>query len=293
MPVLAASVLLVACGDPRLGPAEVDDTYYEELEAYFDNRVERLKEPQGWLRLAGMLWLEEGENTFGSDAGNDVVFPEGTIAARAGTFTLDGGTVTMRLNRGVRASVDGETVREKVLYGDLEEIPTVNAGPLYFRVIQRDDLYAIRLYNTDNPEADAFTGFPRYDVDTRFFVHARLDRFDDVRTFKTVNVLGQEVELEAMGRLHFKIDGQEHTLIPVGTGDRLWLIIGDQTNRTETYQAGRYLYIDAPAEGSDYTVIDFNRVYNPPCAFNEYTTCSFPPPENQLTVALTVGEKRP
>jgi uncharacterized protein (DUF1684 family) len=70
---------------------------------------------------------------------------------------------------------------------------------------------------------------------------------------------------------------------------RLWFIFKDGTSGKETYPSARFLYADAPKEGV--VVVDFNKAYNPPCAFNPYTTCPMPPRENRLKVRIEAGEK--
>ncbi len=73
-------------------------------------------------------------------------------------------------------------------------------------------------------------------------------------------------------------------------GEPYFVIFGDQTNGDETYGAGRFLYVD-PADSSGFTYIDFNKAYNPPCAFTPYATCPLPPPQNQLPIPIRAGEK--
>jgi uncharacterized protein (DUF1684 family) len=59
-------------------------------------------------------------------------------------------------------------------------------------------------------------------------------------------------------------------------GGRLFFIFRDETNGTETYGAGRFLYADRPNGGS--VILDFNKAINPPCAFTAFATCPLPPP---------------
>ena len=66
-------------------------------------------------------------------------------------------------------------------------------------------------------------------------------------------------------------------------------IFKDESSGRETYSAARFVYSDLHDDGT--TVIDFNEAYNPPCAFNPYTTCPIPPKENRLKVKILAGEK--
>jgi uncharacterized protein len=71
---------------------------------------------------------------------------------------------------------------------------------------------------------------------------------------------------------------------------RLFLIFGDETNRTESYPAGRFLYVDLPA--NDEVVLDFNTAFNPPCAFTPLASCPVTPAGHRLPVPVPAGEKR-
>ncbi|MCC5942703.1 MAG: DUF1684 domain-containing protein [Balneolaceae bacterium] len=288
----AILITFSSCSDSELGQAPKPENYTEMVDEWKQGRVETLKEPTGWLRLAGMLWLEEGENSFGSGEEADIRFPEGTMPHKAGSFTYMDGIVTMRASEGVVITHEGEPVQEFVL-DDGDETPALEKGPIHFYVITRDDLKAIRFYNKDNPQADAFEGFPAYPVDPEWRRTARFIPNPEGTTIPIVNVLGQNIDAPSPGVIEFSIDGRVQQLAALEGSERMFIIVADETNRTETYQAGRYIYIDYPEDGSDYTVIDFNKLYNPPCAYNVFTTCQLPPMENRLDIAITAGEKRP
>jgi uncharacterized protein (DUF1684 family) len=70
---------------------------------------------------------------------------------------------------------------------------------------------------------------------------------------------------------------------------KLWFIFKDGTSGKETYPSARFLQAEAPKDGS--VVVDFNKAYNPPCAFNPFTTCPMPPKENRLKIRVEAGEK--
>ena len=75
-----------------------------------------------------------------------------------------------------------------------------------------------------------------------------------------------------------------------GKDKQLFYIFRDLTTGKETYPAGRFLYSDGPKDG--HVVLDFNKAYNPPCAFTEFATCPLPPKENRLAVRIEAGEKK-
>ena len=94
----------------------------------------------------------------------------------------------------------------------------------------------------------------------------------------------------AAGVLEFELDGRPYRLRALDRNGDLFLIFADLTSGTTTYGAGRFLWAEAPDERG-YTILDFNRAYNPPCAFTPFATCPLPPPGNRLDVAVTAGEK--
>jgi uncharacterized protein (DUF1684 family) len=106
------------------------------------------------------------------------------------------------------------------------------------------------------------------------------------------NVLGQLLEMPVYGYLEFEAEGKSHRLAAIGdeTSETLWFIFADRTSGNETYGAGRFLYSDGMPENGK-LLLDFNKAYNPPCAFNEYSTCPLPPLENRLDLRVTAGEK--
>ena len=292
--VVLSTLFFAGCDRAELGKAPVPDNYEQIINEWKQNRVETLKAPTGWLRLAGMFILEEGENTFGSGEDVDVRFPENKIGRYAGAFILDDGKVKMELQDDIEITHNSEQVSSGKIIYDEESAPELEHGDLQWFVIQRQDLFAIRLFNKDNEKADEFTGFPRYETNENWRLKARFKPNPEGSQITILNVLDQAEPIDSPGVLEFEVDGERFTLDALSSaGGRLFLIVGDETNRSETYQAGRYMYIDPPEEGSNYTVIDFNKIYNPPCAYNTHTTCQLPPPQNRLELAITAGEKRP
>lgn len=278
----------------ELGSAPVPENYEESIREWQEYRIGRLTEPTGWLRLVDLIWLEEGENRFGSGEDVDIRFPEGKIPERAGVFTLREGEVRMEVADGVTITHEGEPVRELLLFDRSEGLDGVQVrhDDLIWFIDRRGDRYAVRLFNLDTPEANAFEGFPAYPLDPEWHLEARFVPFGEERILTVDNVIGDRVDRISPGRVEFRIDGELYSLDAIETGSGLFLMVGDRTNMDETYQAGRYMIIDFPDEEGR-TIIDFNKAYNMPCSFNRFTTCQLPPPQNRLDVAITAGEKRP
>ena len=290
--VILTAAVFTACEQQELGQAPLPDDYLQQVEEWKSERVESLTAQTGWMRLAGMYWLNEGENTFGSAPDNDIQFPIGTIPAYTGVFIVENGQVRMVVENGMEVTYENELVDEMIIY-DGDHASEIMHGSLEWVVIERGDLMGIRLYNKDNEKVDQFTGFETYPVDPEWRREARFVPNPEGSTISIINVLGQQEDVNSPGYLEFTINEELYTLDAIESTDQMFIIVGDETNRTETYQAGRYMYIDYPEEGSDLTVIDFNKVYNPPCAFSKFTTCQRPPPQNRLDVEIKAGELRP
>ena len=104
------------------------------------------------------------------------------------------------------------------------------------------------------------------------------------------NLLGDIDRYTTEGVVAFTLHRQHVRLRPYTTRPgRLYFVFRDGTSGRETYEAARFLYADLAADGT--VVLDFNQAYNPPCAFNPFTTCPVPLPENRLRVRVLAGER--
>jgi uncharacterized protein len=290
MVILAAFTLLPGCtADRGITPEQ----HRAEVLEWQNQRLERLRDPSGWLGLAGMYWFEKPVQTFGTDLTVDFLFPEGSIAGHAGHFELRGESVLMVVEKPGDFTADGMPLTDELIYHDGES-KEIRHGRLTWSVISRGGLTGIRLYNTESHVLKNFSGVEFYPADLAYRFEARLVPDEQQRLIPVTNILGQTVDTESPGRLVFERDGERHELVALGSPDdeRLFIIISDETSRTETYPGGRYIYVDNPGPGGT-TILDFNKVYNPPCAFSPYTTCQLPPEGNALPFAVKAGEKLP
>lgn len=135
-----------------------------------------------------------------------------------------------------------------------------------------------------------------YEPDLSYRVPAKLKVSEDQPIFEIPTSTGEMRTVQRVGRLEFMLNSEPHTLsalveLPAETVGRLFVPFRDETNRIETYPAGRYLDLDrTPTNIYD---LDFNRAYNPYCYYDEQYECPFPPPENRLAIAIRAGEKLP
>ena len=272
--------------------ASNDDPAYEEgIQQWREARNDRLADPNGWMTLVGLEWLEEGENSVGSAKSNDAQIPGGPDFW--GTIHLAGDSIRFEAAAGSGTSVDGKTAEEAVLVADNQGQPTmVQNGDLSFFVINRES-YALRVKDRNAPALLAFEHVPVYDIQADWRIEGRFVRAGEGATIEIANVLGQSSDSPVFGHFEFERDGESFSLIALGSeqSQSLWFLFADKTSGRETYGAGRFLYSDGMPEGSK-LVVDFNKAYNPPCAFNDYSTCPLPPQQNRMKIAVRAGEKK-
>lgn len=284
------AVVSVVCGIVSAAnkPAEVDPAYRQSFEKWKGDLVEDLK--QEWLPLAGLFWLKPGENSFGTDAKNAIVFPKGP--AHAGSFTLQGQVVTVTLAPFVNAVIAGKPATTAELQPDTADNPTVvELGNLRFHAIIRGERVGIRLKDLDSDAVRQFRGAQFFPLDLSYRVTATFLPSDGKQTVEVPNVLGDVSPTPIAGTAVFKINGQELKLTDLG-GDAaqgLFFVFSDPTSKTYTYPGGRFLKTGPVTNGT--VVLDFNRAYNPPCAVTPYATCPLAPKENRLSVAIPAGEE--
>jgi len=266
------------------------ESYIEEHEAWQENRLQRLKSDRGWLNLAGLFWLEPGENTFGSDSSNDIIFPE-RFPDFGGSIVLDDTTVELIARPEPEIMVDSAPVSDMMLQHDQQEnTTTMDLGSYRWYIIKRGERYGIRLRDLEHPRINALDHIPSFPFDKQFVVKAELVEFDSARTVEVPTVIDGFSEFyKAPGELVFKIGGKKQSLLPFEAGKGYFMIVGDATNGLETYGGGRFLYTEM-IDGNK-VIIDFNKATNPPCAFSPYATCPLPPLENILDVEIRAGEK--
>jgi uncharacterized protein len=283
--------LLLTCLLTTSVHAQDSDPYRKEIADWQAKRIQNLKAPNGWLNLVGLYWLEQGPNSFGSGTTNKLVFPAGTIANTAGSFERSGNTVKLTVAAGVTITVNGKPVKEAVIYeNESTRPPVVASGRLRWTIIRRDDKIGIRLRDTASPLLTQFKGIDHFPVDTTWRITATLKTTTQPTQISIKNILGQTTRQQTPGKLIFTIGAKQYTLDALEEGDELFIVFGDETSGKSTYPSGRFLSVRKPgADGA--TIIDFNKAYNPPCAFTNYATCPLPPPQNILPVPITAGEK--
>lgn len=271
--------------------SHADEAYLKEIEEWRQARHERLASDNGWLTLVGLEWLKEGENAVGSAEGSMARIPGGP--ENWGVIRVEGDVILFSPAPGSGVTVDGQDVQEVRLIADNQGKPSlVRHGDISFFVINRGS-YGLRIKDRKAPGLLEFHGVPQYDIQPGWRVKGNFFRAEQGTTIGIANVLGQTSDSAVFGTFEFEHEGVSHSLLALGSEESLslWFLLADKTSGRETYGAGRFLYSDGMPEDGQ-LVVDFNKAYNPPCAFNDYSTCPLPPQENRLRLAVTAGEKK-
>ena len=291
------SLAAIATLASTVANAAVGDSYASGIEAWRAKVEASLRRDNGWLSLAGRYEMKRGANKVGTAPDNDVVLGPGLSPPHLGTIQVSDDKVVLKMAPGVEMfneRSDPIGFDERTLKTDLDKRDWVYLGRLSFHVIKRTDAnnadrYILRVSDRDSDNRKNFAGRVWYDVKPSMKVDAKFVPYKDKKV-DIVNVLGEVSPEPLAGYLEFKLNGKTIRLDALSEpGQPLFVIFGDRSGEKETYPSGRFLEVARPLNGK--TVVDFNKAYNPPCAFSAYTTCPLPPPQNVLTVKVAAGEK--
>jgi uncharacterized protein (DUF1684 family) len=263
--------------------------YHTEIERWRQQMEAGLRADDGWLTLAGLFWLHEGPNSFGADPASDIALPAGA-AAHAGVFELRDGAVTLRAAAGAGVTINDAPAGDARLRSDAEGGPDrVGLGSLTLVIIRRGARVGVRVRDARSPARAAFGGRRWYAVDEAYRVQAAFVPYDPPRLLRVANILGDVDDTPSPGYALFMLDGREYRLDALPDPNGLAFYFRDPTNGQTTYPTGRYLKSAPPRDGA--VTLDFNRAYNPPCAFTAFATCTLPPPQNRLAAPIEAGEQ--
>ena len=287
-----AMLLVLALSAACSSSADEFDTALHEADvlAWREARRESLMAPTGFLNLAGLFWLEQERSTFGSAADNDLVFPP-AAEAHIGEFRITGDGVVMVPRPGAEVYLEEQPAGEILIADDTTENPVmITHRSFAWTVIKRDGRYAVRLRDFEHPALASFPDLPYFPIDPSWQIEATLERYEEpVKVAANTVIEGLGWSPESPGVAVFERDGETYRLEAYASSDRLFFVFGDRTNGRETYPAGRFLYAADPGEDGR-LVLDFNRAYSPPCAFNDFSTCPVASPRNRLPIRVPAGE---
>lgn len=291
LPLAALLLVIAACS----GSAPLDlEAYQAEVEAWQQEYLADLTAPVGWLTLAGLLWLEPGDNRFGGGEAADLRLEHPALPPLAAIFTLDDGRVSFIADESAEFTVDGQPFSAGTLEVDVVGSPAteLRIGQLHIIVIERGDRIGLRVRDFEHPARTGFPGLDFYPVDPTWRIEGEFLPHPEGTTIQVMDVTGTIREFDNPGRVSFEMRGQTYTLeaLDESSTERLFLMFRDGTSGNATYGAGRYLYTDYP-DGRGRVLLDFNKAHNPPCAYTRHAVCPLPPRGNEIPLRVTAGER--
>ncbi|HYM85476.1 MAG TPA: DUF1684 domain-containing protein [Pseudoxanthomonas sp.] len=279
-------------GSRQEGPAP-DPSFLADDAIWRQERKQDLLRPDGWTSLVGLHWLELKAHYLGSGAGSGIRLAVGP--PKMGMLEQKQGHLFFTAESGAALTLDGKPMKGRVeLKTDHDAAPSVvgfDEGKGMLTVIVRGERYGLRIKHADAPTRLQFAGLEYWPAEAGWKITGKFVPHPPGKTMPIVDIIGTSSDAPNPGAVEFERDGKRYRIEAMGEpGSGLLLVLADRTSGHGSYPAGRFMDTPAPdAQGN--VVLDFNRTYNPPCAFTTFATCPLPPPENRLDLAITAGEK--
>lgn len=243
-----------------------------------------------YVTISGLHDLLPGTRSVGSDPGNDIQIPH--VPPRIGKLVVADGHVTFEPEPDAGVMQEGQAVTAAVVLKEpgARAAPELTIGDVRLVIHTSGDRLMLRVRDPQGGPATAFAGFDWFPIDIAYRVTGRLIRDPEPRPFRVLTTLNDLATFDSEGVVEFQLQGRTLRLRPFTTRpNRFYFVFRDASAGEETYKVARFLYSDLQSDGT--TVLDFNEAYNPPCAFNQYTTCPIPLDENVLPVKILAGER--
>jgi uncharacterized protein len=286
-------ITAVACraggtaADPAAKDVAAATTETEDWRAMHEESYRR-----NWTTIAGLHVLEPGSHTAGSAPDNDIVLPASSSSPRIGRFVLRADAVRFEPDAGAKVHIGDRPIAQPIdLTDDGSDRPDeLEVGGIRMIVHRSGRRKTLRVWDPQGDMARGFLGFRWFPIQIDYRMTGRFIRDASPREVQVANTFGDIDTYETEGVVEFTLQGRTLRLRPFTTRPkRFYFVFRDRSSGEETYEAARFLYSDLRDDGT--TVLDFNQAYNPPCAFNPYTTCPIPLPENRLDVKVLAGER--
>ena len=298
---MALAGVLAGCDAEAPRPARVADAQLSDVAFLADDAVWREERRQdllradGWTSLVGLHWLELKAHYLGSGTGIANGMRLAVGPPKMGMVEQVGGQVFFTPEDGVALTLDGKPLTGRAqLASDHDETPSVvgfDEGKGSLSVIRRGDRFGLRIKHADAPSRLQFKGLEYWPPQPGWKITGKFIAHPPGKTLPIVDIIGTATDAPNPGVVEFVRNGKTYRIEAMGEPEGgLFLVIADRSSGHGSYPAGRFMDTPGPdAQGN--VVLDFNRAYNPPCAFTTFATCPLPPPENRLDLAITAGEK--
>jgi len=268
-----------------------DTEHEEQVLAWQAEKYDGLTRENGWLALAGLYWLSEGRNLIGANPMCEVILPE-----RAPTFLgvvyWEKKTFRFTAADGVRVKINDRLAQKAILKSSQEAKPSFITWNDDLRLVlhYHADKPAIRIWDNQRPQRFSLPPLKWFPINREFRIPAKYTRLPDAQTAQSEDTFGEVVDDRVDGYVAFKYQGVKYKLdVSETKTQKLFIKFRDGASNKETYPPCRYYYTE-PVGADGKVVLDFNYSYSPPCAFTEYATCIFAPPQNTLPFRVEAGE---
>lgn len=283
---LIIAVIFSACTNSE-NKFVIDDYYKTKVDVFFKDK---LIERQGnYLPLTALYRLEDNVNSFGKDEENNLTLKIDDVPNIIGTVTINNNFLSFKSAKNVdiktkEDSIVTELVLQLDQYGSSQKL---YHNQLSWQIITRSKQHYLRVWDSENPAINAFKGFQKFELNNNFIFNADFTYYEKEKSEIVKAEVDGKRSTSFIGKLTFMYDNEIHTL---EVGSEGFTMVGDATTGETTYGGGRYIYLKLP-DANGKVILDFNKLYNPPCAFSEFTTCLYPPRQNHLSFKILAGEK--
>lgn len=277
-------LLLIICFSCKQNET-LTEAYKEGISSY---RIKKNGDrKKGYLQLTGLHKLGI-TNTFGKDTTNSIVVKAVDIPANIGTILITDSlsTFTSNTNILVKDKNDSLVTQTTLNYDEYGSSQKLFQSNINWQVITRSGSKYLRIWDTKNPAIEAFKGFEYFDLNPDLILQGEFTYYEDVKNEKVGSRLGVNTSTNFIGKVTFDYNSNSYSL---DVGNNGFTMVADATNDDTSYSGGRYVYLNLPEKSGSVT-LDFNKLYNPPCSFSEYTTCLYPPRQNHLPFKIEAGE---
>jgi uncharacterized protein (DUF1684 family) len=284
-PIAAAAALLAA-----------DATYQNEIAKWRKDYDRDMVSDKGPLHLIGRFNLPEGRSSVGSDASSRVRLPD-RAPKLVGFVIRHGDKASFEPAPGLALKVSGKalaagaTPQPIELRNGILNAPRdrVEFGDIFFTVSGTQ----LVLHDQQSPYLKSFHGAIWFPLNPAYRVEAEYTPFPQPKELKIPDTTGHTRLMQSPGFLTFRLNGESWRLDPVISGTEFFIMFKDRTSAHETYGSGRFVEAEMPSNVSKpgKVILDFNKAYNPYCAFNPYSSCPIPPKQNSLTTRIEAGER--
>ena len=278
-------IALLSCNSNKT-QFKIDNKYQTEFE---ENLLERAENRINYLQLTGLFKLNAEANTFGKDSINDFVLNIEGLASTIGTISVfkDSLVFITTENIVVKNNQDSIISNYRLELNQYGSSIKLYHKQLNWQVITRSGQHYLRVWDTKNPAIEAFKGFEQFNLNPELIFEGQFTYYKESKSEIVKSEVDGKRSTNFIGKVTFNYNGKTHDL-DVGEGG--FTMVSDETTGNETYGGGRYIYLDLP-ETDDLVTLDFNYLYNPPCAYSEFTTCLYPPRQNVLPFKILAGEE--